>query len=63
LEFKAGWYKKTTNIVRCCAEFLSIGNHSPKRKHISGLSGSYQCPCIPVDNPHLLNGRKAGTDV
>ena len=23
-------------IVRCCAEFLSIGNHSPKRKRTQG---------------------------
>jgi len=28
------------SIVRCCAEFLSIGNHSPKRMRTrSGLSG------------------------
>ena len=24
------------DIVRCCAEFLSIGNHSPERKRIIG---------------------------
>jgi|GEM_PF-4555659 len=24
------------SIVRCCAEFLSIGNHSPKRMRLEG---------------------------
>ena len=28
--------KRKCGIVRCCAEFLSIGNHSPKRKRTKG---------------------------
>jgi hypothetical protein len=28
--------KRKCSIVRCCAEFLSIGNHSPKRKRTKG---------------------------
>ena len=31
-----GEENRKCNIVRCCAEFLSIGNHSPKRKRTEG---------------------------
>ncbi len=34
--------KRKCGIVRCCAEFPSIGSHSPKRKRTQGGLGDWR---------------------